>query len=96
MRRGVALDWTIALLGTGLTEWVVLISPDVGNPVAGPRWLTASWPLLLDLPLAWRRRMPLASFLLVLAAIKMPRRSPQAIPPRGSKCSSRLAWGRTR
>ncbi len=69
MRRGVALDWTIALLGTGLTEWVVLVSPDVGNPVAGPRWLTASWPLLLDLPLAWRRRMPLASFLLVLAAI---------------------------
>ena len=71
MRRGLALDWSIALLGAGLTEWVVLVSPDVGNPVAGPRWLTVSWPLLLDLPLAWRRRAPLTSFLLVLAGVDL-------------------------
>jgi signal transduction histidine kinase len=69
MGRGLALDWSLALLGTALTEWVVLISPDVGNAVAGPRWLTVSWPLLLDLPLAWRRRAPFAAFLLVLVGI---------------------------
>jgi signal transduction histidine kinase len=68
MRRAVAFDWGIALLGTALTEWVVL-SPKVGNPVAGPRWFTVAWPLLLDLPLAWRRRAPLASFLIVLAGV---------------------------
>ena len=71
MRRALALDWSIALLGATLTEWVVVISPDVGNPVAGPRWLIVSWPLLLDLPLAWRRRAPLVSFLLVLAGIDL-------------------------
>src|SRR3954463_15575783 len=68
MRRGLALDGGIALLGTAVTEWVVL-SPTVGNPVAGPRWLTVCWPLVLDLPLAWRRRAPLASFLVVLAGV---------------------------
>jgi signal transduction histidine kinase len=71
MRRDRALDWTIVLLGTALTEWVVLTSADVGNPVAGRRWLTVLWPLLLDLPLAWRRRAPLVSFLVVLAAIDL-------------------------
>ena len=69
MRRRLSLDWTLALLGTALTEWVVLGSGGPGNPVAGTRWLTVLWPLLLDLPLAWRRRAPLASFLLVLAGI---------------------------
>jgi signal transduction histidine kinase len=69
MRRDLALDWTLALVGTALTEWVVLVSPDIGNPVAGRPWLTPFWPLLLDLPLAWRRRAPLVSFLLVVIAI---------------------------
>ena len=54
MRRGLALDWTIVLLGTASTEWAVLVSTGIGNPVAGRRWLTVLWPLLLDLPLAWR------------------------------------------
>jgi signal transduction histidine kinase len=71
MRRALALDWSLALLGAALTEWVVLVAPDVGNPVAGPRWLTVSWPLLLDLPLAWRRRAPFAAFLLVLVGIDL-------------------------
>jgi signal transduction histidine kinase len=71
VRKALALDWSIALLGTVLTEWVVLISPDIGNAVAGPRWLTVSWPLLLDLPLAWRRRAPFGAFLLVLVGIDL-------------------------
>ncbi len=71
MRRALALDWSIALLGTALTLWAVLVSPDIGNPVAGPRWLTVSWPLLLDLPLAWRRRAPFTAFLLVLAGVDL-------------------------
>ncbi|MGZ4398917.1 MAG: sensor histidine kinase [Gaiellaceae bacterium] len=69
MWRRVSLDWTLALVGTALTEWVVLVHRGLGNPVAGTRWLTVAWPLLLDLPLAWRRRAPLASFLLVLVGI---------------------------
>lgn len=71
MRRDLALDWSLALLGAFITEWVVLISPDVGNPVAGPRWLTVSWPLLIDLPLAWRRRAPLTAYLLIWAGIDL-------------------------
>jgi hypothetical protein len=39
----------------------------LGTHVAGPRWLTAGWPLLLDLPLAWRRLAPLPAWLFVLA-----------------------------
>src|SRR5690242_19128112 len=70
MRRAFALDWSIALLGTALTEWTVF-SPNLGNAVAGPRWLTVGWPLLLDLPLAWRRRAPFAAFVLVLVGIDL-------------------------
>lgn len=39
----------------------------LGTHVAGPRWFTAAWPLLLDLPLAWRRLAPLGAWLCVLA-----------------------------
>jgi signal transduction histidine kinase len=59
-------DWAIALTGAALTEWVVWTGT-LGTHVAGPRWLTASWPLLLDLPLAWRRLAPLPAWLFVLA-----------------------------
>jgi signal transduction histidine kinase len=69
MRRDLALDWLLALFGAALTEWAVLVSADIGNPVAGRRWLAALWPLLLDLPLAWRRRAPLVAFLLILVGI---------------------------
>jgi signal transduction histidine kinase len=64
--RPSARDWAIALIGTGLTEWVVWTGT-LGTHVAGPRWLTAGWPLLLDLPLAWRRAAPLAAWLSVVA-----------------------------
>lgn len=57
-RRPFARDWAIAVTGTGLTEWVVWTGM-LGTHVAGPRWFTAGLPLLLDLPLAWRRLAPL-------------------------------------
>lgn len=38
----------------------------LGTHVAGPRWLTACLPLLLALPLPWRRRFPLTAWSLIL------------------------------
>jgi signal transduction histidine kinase len=71
LRRSLALDWGIALAGTALTEWIVWTGKGIGTAVAGPRWLTAGWPLLLDLPLAWRRRAPLFVWCLVLAGVNL-------------------------
>ena len=62
------LDWAIALVGAGLTELVVWTSR-LGTHVAGPHWFTASLPLLLDVPLAWRRLVPLPAWLLVLSGL---------------------------
>jgi signal transduction histidine kinase len=42
-----------------------------GTHVAGPRWLTAALPLLIALPLFWRRRAPLLACSLVLAGISL-------------------------
>ncbi|MFL5824993.1 MAG: sensor histidine kinase [Thermoleophilaceae bacterium] len=42
-----------------------------GTHVAGPRWLTAPLPLLIALPLLWRRRAPLLGCSLVLAGISL-------------------------
>jgi signal transduction histidine kinase len=71
LRRSLALDWGIALAGAALTEWIVWTGKGIGTAVAGPRWLTAGWPLLLDLPLAWRRRAPLFAWCLVLAGVNL-------------------------
>jgi signal transduction histidine kinase len=71
LRRPPLIDVALATLGTALTEWIVWISPSVGNPVAGQRWLVTAWPLLLDVPLAWRRRAPLAALVLVLLGIDL-------------------------
>jgi signal transduction histidine kinase len=63
-------DWAVALTGTALTEWVVWTGT-LGTHVAGPRWLITCWPLLLDLPLAWRRIAPLSAWLCVLAGFAL-------------------------
>lgn len=60
------LDWLVALTGAALTEWVVWTGT-LGTHVAGPRWFGGAWPLLLDVPLAWRRALPLVAWLGVLA-----------------------------
>lgn len=67
-RTPTRLDWAIALAGTAITELVVWTGM-TGTHVAGPRWFTAALPLLLDLPLAWRRLAPLPAWLLVLAGV---------------------------
>jgi len=41
----------------------------LGTHVVGPRWLTALLPLLLALPLVWRRRFPLLVWSLLLAGV---------------------------
>jgi signal transduction histidine kinase len=41
----------------------------LGTHVAGPRWLTAALPLLLAVPLLWRRRFPLVVWALILAGV---------------------------
>jgi signal transduction histidine kinase len=40
-----------------------------GEHIAGPQWLTASLPLLMIVPLWWRRQYPLAMWLLVLTGL---------------------------
>jgi signal transduction histidine kinase len=64
-------DWAIAIVGLALTEWVVWTGT-LGTHVAGPHWFTAGvWPLLLNLPLAWRRIAPLPAWLLILTAFAL-------------------------
>lgn len=41
----------------------------LGTHIAGPRWLTSALPLLLALPLPWRRRSPLVVWGLILAGV---------------------------
>jgi signal transduction histidine kinase len=69
-------DWTTAA-DVGLVLFVAAVTelavfrPD--NPfsshIAGPRWLTVPLPLLIALPLLWRRRRPLVVCALVAAGI---------------------------
>jgi signal transduction histidine kinase len=66
-RRIPPVDWLIAVIGVAMTEAVALRLFGVGNPIAGPRPLVIALPLLLDLPLAWRRIYPLAAELLVVS-----------------------------
>jgi signal transduction histidine kinase len=63
-------DWLVALAGAGLTEWVIWTGT-LGTHVAGPRWLTSLWPLLLNLPLAWRRVAPLPAWLCVVVGFAL-------------------------
>jgi len=41
----------------------------LGTLIAGPRWLTAPLPLLLAVPLLWRRRFPLFVWTLILVGV---------------------------
>lgn len=53
-----------------VTEWQVFSgSQFLGTHVAGPRWVTVPLPLLIAVPLLWRRRRPLLMCVLVIAGI---------------------------
>ena len=64
--QALALDAAIVVALAGVTEWRVWVAH---GGVAGPKWLTTGLPLLLDLPLLWRRRLPLLAVALVMAAM---------------------------
>ena len=59
------LDVAIVVAIAAMTEWEVWVTGDI----AGPRWLMVGLPLLLALPLWWRRRAPLLAAVLVLAGV---------------------------
>jgi signal transduction histidine kinase len=65
-----ALDWLIALFGLALCEVATWVQPNpIGTFVAGPAWLLAIFPVLLAVPLAWRRVAPLESFAVIMSGI---------------------------
>jgi len=61
------------------TEMLAWSDHGPGEPIAGPQWLTATLPLLLDVPLLVRRRRPLLSWLLIIAGVAL-----QAVVSRNS------------
>lgn len=67
---GAALaDTPAVVVVTVLTEWLVWSSDGPGDPITGPRALTAMLPLLLAAPLWWRRRRPLLTCALVMSGL---------------------------
>jgi signal transduction histidine kinase len=64
-RIAVAIDVAIVIVVTAISEW----NTWVFGTVAGPRALTTALPLLLALPLLWRRRRPLFAVTLVMAGV---------------------------
>lgn len=64
-RLPLVLDAAIAIAVTAITEW----NTWAFHTVAGPKWLTTALPLVLALPLLWRRSRPLLAGSLVVAGI---------------------------
>lgn len=71
LSRATALDLAIVLFVTVVTEVAVFSTREeyFSTHVAGPRWLTVPLPLLIALPLLWRRRRPLLVAALVMTGI---------------------------
>ena len=67
IRRARALDLAIVLVVTAVTEWNVWVF----DTLPGPKALTAPLPLLLALPLFWRRTHALLAATLVLAGVTL-------------------------
>ncbi|HEX3004110.1 MAG TPA: sensor histidine kinase [Angustibacter sp.] len=59
-RRLVIIDGIVVVALCLTTEALVWTGAGPGDPIAGPRWLTAWLPLLTAMPLLWRRRRPVA------------------------------------
>jgi signal transduction histidine kinase len=64
-RIAFAIDVAIVIAVTAITEW----NAWVFGTVPGPRALTTALPLLLALPLLWRRKRPLLAVTLVMAGV---------------------------
>src|SRR4051812_38021188 len=64
------VDVVVALVGLALSIDVCWGQPSpIGGPVAGDTWLLVAYPLLLSVPLAWRRQSPLAAFVVIMGAV---------------------------
>jgi signal transduction histidine kinase len=63
-RRERALDVGIVALGVVLT-----VLHAGSDPIPGPRWVVLALPLLLNVPMLWRRSRPLLAWSLVLAGL---------------------------
>jgi signal transduction histidine kinase len=64
-RGSALLDVAIVAVTAGVYEWEGFV---FGN-IPGPRWLVAMLPLLVAVPLLWRRRHPLVTATLVASGI---------------------------
>ena len=64
-RLPLVLDVAIVVAVATITEW----NTWAFHTVAGPKWLTTALPLLLALPLLWRRSRPLLAASLVIAGV---------------------------
>jgi signal transduction histidine kinase len=70
LSRTMLVDLAIVLFVAAMTEWGVFESSEhVSTPIAGPRWLTVPLPLLIALPLLWRRTRPLLVTTLVIGGV---------------------------
>jgi signal transduction histidine kinase len=66
----VLFDVALVLFVAAVTEWAVFEDREhISTPIAGPRALTVALPLLIALPLLWRRSRPLLVTALVMAGI---------------------------
>ena len=69
--RAQALDLSLAGIGVALTSVAVWSANVISTPFAGPAWLKVIWPLLVGVPLAWRRRAPLLAWAIIWAGISL-------------------------
>jgi signal transduction histidine kinase len=68
--RATLVDLALVLFITAVSEVAVFSAEEhFSTPIAGPRWLTVPLPLLIALPLLWRRRRPLLVTALVMSGI---------------------------
>jgi signal transduction histidine kinase len=66
------LDAALALVGVMLCEIAVWVHPNpIADGVAGDQWLLFVFPLLLGVPLAWRRHSPLAAFAVIMGGVTL-------------------------
>ena len=63
------LDVGIVVVTGALTAIAVWHGGEVGDRIHGPIWLRAVFPVLLNLPLLWRRTRPLESWVAIMAAV---------------------------
>lgn len=67
--RAFVLDTALVVAVSAATEMLVWLGTGPGDPITGPRPIAALLPLLLAVPLWWRRRRPLLACTLVMLGL---------------------------